>query len=97
LYSEKRNEDRFPDYNRMDASVTWKNESLGKKWKGSWNFSIYNLYGRKNPFSYQFTEIKNNDIRFDGSSGEKIVSRRPGVIMTYLFTFLPAVTYNFKF
>jgi len=97
LYSEKRNEDRFPDYHRMDASVTWKNESLGKKWKGSWNFSIYNLYGRKNPFSYQFTEITNNDIRFDGSSGEKIVSRRPGVIMTYLFTFLPAVTYNFKF
>jgi hypothetical protein len=97
LYSERRNEDRFPDYHRMDASVTYKNASLGKKWKGSWNFSIYNLYGRKNPFSYQFTEIINDNIRFDASSGDEVVSRRPGVVMTYLFTFLPAITYNFKF
>lgn len=96
LYGPLRNEDRFPDYHRMDASVTWKNRDQGKKWRGSWNFSIYNLYGRKNPFSYQFTEILNEDIRFDPSSGP-VTSRRPGVVMTYLFTFLPALTYNFEF
>jgi hypothetical protein len=97
LYSEFRNQDRFPNYHRMDASLTWKNSSLGKWWKGSWNLSVYNMYGRKNPFSYQFTDIINNDIRFDVNSGDKVVSKRPGVVMTYLFTFLPAITYNFKF
>ncbi|UJP63924.1 TonB-dependent receptor [Mongoliitalea daihaiensis] len=96
LYGPLRNEDRFPDYHRMDASVTWKNRDQGKKWRGSWNLSIYNLYGRKNPFSYQFTEILNDDIRFDPSMGS-VTSRRPGVVMTYLFTFLPALTYNFEF
>lgn len=97
LYSDLRNPDRFPDYHRMDASVTWKNQDRGRKWRGSWNFSVYNLYGRKNPFSFQFTEIINDDIRFDQGSNQEIVSRRPGIIMTYLFTFLPALTYNFQF
>jgi len=97
LYSELRNEDRYPDYHRMDASVTWKNTDKGKKWRGSWNFSIYNLYGRKNPFSYEFREIYNNDIRFEKANDGPVVSARPGVVMTYLFTFLPSITYNFKF
>lgn len=97
LYGNERNKNRFPDYHRMDASVTWKNINKGRKWRGSWNLSVYNLYGRKNPFSYQFTDILNDQINFDTSSGEEIFSRRPGVVMTYLFTFLPAITYNFEF
>lgn len=97
LYGNQRNADRFPDYHRMDASVTWKNADKGRKWRGSWNLSIYNLYGRKNPFAYQFTDIINDEINFDPSTGQEIMSRRPGVVMTYLFTFLPALTYNFQF
>jgi hypothetical protein len=27
----------------------------------------------------------------------EINSARPGVVMTYLFTFLPSLTYNFQF
>ncbi|MBC6365342.1 TonB-dependent receptor [Algoriphagus sp. AK58] len=96
LYSDFRNTNRFPDYHRMDASVTWKNPDKGRKWRGSWNFSIYNLYGRKNPFAYEFRTIFNNDINFSISDGE-ITSARPGVVMTYLFTFLPSITYNFQF
>jgi hypothetical protein len=97
LYNDLRNTDRFPDYHRMDASVTWKGKDKGRKWRGSWNFSVYNLYGRKNPFTYQFTDIINDDFRFDQDSGIPVESVRPGVVMTYLFTFLPALTYNFKF
>ena len=97
LYSNYRNEDRFPDYHRMDASVTWKNADKGRKWKGSWNFSVYNLYGRKNPFAYEFREIYNDDIKYSRSEDGPIVSVRPGVVMTYLFTFLPSITYNFQF
>lgn len=97
LYGSQRNADRFPDYHRMDASVTWKNADKGRKWRGSWNLSVYNLYGRKNPFAYQFTDIINEQINFDPGMGEEISSRRPGVVMTYLFTILPALTYNFQF
>lgn len=97
LYPEERNEDRFPDYHRMDVSVTLKDKEKGKRWKGSWSLSVYNIYGRKNPYSYQFTDIINNDINFTSSSGDPIYSKRPGVVMTYLFTFLPSISYNFEF
>ena len=97
LYDEYRNNNRFPDYHRMDLSLTLKNKDKGRRWKGSWNFSVYNAYGRKNPFSYQFIDIKNNDINFDRGEGVEIYSQRPGVIMTYLFGILPSVTYNFTF
>jgi hypothetical protein len=97
LYSPRRNEDRFPDYNRMDLSVNLKNRDRGRWWKGSWNFSVYNAYNRKNPFSYQFTSIYNNDFRFDPGPEDEITSFRPGVVMTYLFGILPSVTYNFEF
>lgn len=97
LYSEYRNKDRFPDYHRMDASVTWKNPDKGRKWKGSWNFSIYNLYGRKNPFAYEFREIFNGKINYDPDVDGPVVSKEQGIVMTYLFTFLPSITYNFQF
>ncbi len=97
VYSKFRNEDRYPDYHRFDASVTWKNPDKGRKWRGSWNFGIYNLYGRKNPFAYEFREIYNDDIRFNAGSEGEVESSRPGIVMTYLFTFLPSITYNFQF
>lgn len=97
LYSDFRNEDRFPNYHRVDASVTWRNPNKGRKWRGSWNASIYNLYGRKNPFAYSFESIVNNDINYDSQTDGPITSARPGIIMTYLFTFLPSITYNFEF
>ncbi|UZD23670.1 TonB-dependent receptor [Algoriphagus halophytocola] len=97
LYPEFRNMDRFPDYHRMDLSVTWKNADKGRKWRGSWNFSIYNLYGRKNPFAYEFREIYNDDFQYSSSEDGPITSTRQGIVMTYLFTYLPSITYNFEF
>lgn len=96
IFSDLRNENRFPDYHRMDASVVWKNPNKGRKWRGSWNFSVYNLYGRKNPFAYEFRQIYNDDINFQPLDGT-VTSSRQGIVKTYLFTFLPSITYNFQF
>ncbi|WP_297336290.1 TonB-dependent receptor [Algoriphagus sp.] len=96
IFSDLRNDNRYPNYHRMDASLVWKNPNKGRKWRGSWNFSIYNLYGRKNPFAYEFRQIYNDDITFQPSEGP-VTSSRPGIVKTYLFTFLPSITYNFQF
>lgn len=82
----KRNSARVPAYHRMDVSLTlgrkirpdkvYKNES-------NWVFSVYNLYGRKNPYSISFRE--NPD------------TGRNEAVKIYLFQFVPSVTYNFKF
>lgn len=50
-----RNNLRIPDYHRLDIGLTidkTKSKLTGLKW--TLNFSIYNAYGRKNPFSVYF-------------------------------------------
>lgn len=86
-----RNGARFPDYHRLDLSLTInqaKTEArplwIFKKrpFEGSWVFSLYNAYGRKNAYTLSY---ENNEQGV------------PTVYKWYLFTFVPAVTYNFKF
>lgn len=58
-YSE-RNQFRIPDYHRLDLSVTLKpGHRKENKLKGEWVFSIYNVYGRKNPYSVFFRQSGN--------------------------------------
>jgi Outer membrane receptor proteins, mostly Fe transport len=79
-----RNEYRQPDYHRLDLSCTYvPNPDSKKWWKGEWNFSVYNAYGRKNPYMITFNQDEMTGIPFAES--------------IYLFQFVPSVTYNFKF
>jgi CarboxypepD_reg-like domain/TonB-dependent Receptor Plug Domain len=52
----KRNLDRIPDYHRMDLSISLDSRKVKEQKKYNvFVFSIYNLYGRKNPYSVYFT------------------------------------------
>ncbi|WP_213278786.1 TonB-dependent receptor [Chryseobacterium indologenes] len=78
-----RNADRMPAYHRMDLSATYEPTS-NKRFRGSWTFGIYNLYGRENAYTINFED--NPD--------------RPGTtraMQTSLFRWVPNITYNFKF
>jgi len=84
VYS-KRNEYRMPDYHRLDVSLTLKPKPRpNRKWYGEWNFSVYNVYAHKNAWAINFV----NDEQHPNVTKAQ---------MTYLFTFIPSVTYNFKF
>jgi hypothetical protein len=84
VYSE-RNSYRMPDYHRLDISFTWKSkEKPGRRWSSDLNLSFYNAYARKNPWSISFIEDPDNP-------GETYAE------MTYLFSIVPAITYNFRF
>jgi hypothetical protein len=82
LYTE-RNSYRMPDYHRLDIGLTWIRKKT-EKFESSWNFSLYNAYGRENAYTITFRQ--NAD---DASKTE--------AVRTALFRFVPAVTYNFKF
>ena len=50
-----RNNDRISDYHRLDFSWTITNPKMRtKSGEGSWVFTVYNIYGRKNAYSYYF-------------------------------------------
>ena len=57
IHYSARNEYRIPDYIRVDISVNVEGNLKSKKFKhSSWNFSVYNLLGRNNPYSVYFKQ-----------------------------------------
>jgi hypothetical protein len=79
-----RNEYRKPHYDRLDLSLNYiPNPNSKKWWKGEWNFSIYNAYNRKNPWTILYRQNEDTGIPYSE--------------MVYLFGIVPSVTYNFKF
>ncbi len=77
-----RNQDRFPDYHRLDIGATFVLKKR-KTWEHDLNLSIYNLYARKNAYTIEFAvDDENNSTYYK---------------KTYLFRVVPSITYNFKF
>jgi hypothetical protein len=95
IYGDKNN-DRLPDYHRLDLSVTFRINKAEKRYKHSLVLTLYNAYGRKNPISENFDKIfdDNGNIvvpaNMDGSN--EIIPTSISVI-----GFVPSITYNFKF
>lgn len=84
IYS-KRNAERMPDYHRLDVSLTLKGKVRPeRKWQSEWVFSVYNAYGRKNAWSINFQQEEDDAYTTKATK-------------LYLFSIIPAVTYNFKF
>lgn len=60
IYSD-RNQIRIPDTHRLDLSANFgRTHNKAAKIKTSWTFTLYNVYGRKNPFSLFYTRGFNN-------------------------------------
>ena len=90
VYYSERNKYRIPPYHRMDVSITF-DENLRKKrmWKGSWTFSVYNLYGRKNPYSVFYRK----DASIQSADKNEYAIYKLSIIGVPV----PSITYNFKF
>jgi len=79
----ERNGYRMPAYNRLDLSATLQGKKT-KHFESSWNFSLYNVLGRENPYSVSFQQDPNDVYKTQ-------------VVQYALFRWVPSVTYNFKF
>jgi hypothetical protein len=78
-----RNQFRIPDYHRLDIALVIEGNHKRKKfWDGTWSFSVYNIYARKNPFSVYFKEVNGFLYPYQ---------------LSILGTALPSITYSFKF
>ncbi len=80
----ERNNSRLPAYHRLDFS--WRVHNIttkeGKRFKGDWIFTVYNLYGRKNAFNRYF--------------GGKVGGLKANQVSIFNTPVL-SLTYNFKF
>jgi hypothetical protein len=60
VYGEKNN-DRLPDYHRMDLSVSYALSKPEKRFQHNLVLTIYNAYGRHNPFSINFNKTQDDN------------------------------------
>ncbi|SHJ49428.1 TonB-dependent Receptor Plug Domain [Tangfeifania diversioriginum] len=90
VYYSDRNKYRMPPYHRLDISITF-DENLRRKrmWKGSWTLSVYNAYGRENPYSVYYRKSGPGA----GNDSRKYSLYKLSVIGIPV----PSLTYNFKF
>lgn len=90
IYYSDRNKYRMPNYHRMDIAITH-DESirLKKKWKGSWTFSVLNIYAQKNPYSVFYKSSSNSKLNINPSFNlyRMYIIEKP----------IPTITYNFTF
>lgn len=82
LYSE-RNGYRMPHYHRADLGLTWILKKTSKRYSDL-NFSIYNVYNRKNAYTITFRESETNPGQSEA-------------VRTSLFGIIPSITWNFKY
>lgn len=88
-YSE-RNGYRIPPYHRLDLAVNWTIKKTSKFETGL-NFSIYNVYNRKNPF-FIYMETATN---FDLQNMDFSITNQ--AYQMSLFPIIPSVMWTFKF
>lgn len=82
LYGE-RNANRTPSYHRLDLSFNYENITK-KRIKSKWNFTIFNAYGRENPFRINFKQNPLNE-------------NETKIVQTALFKWVPSINYSFIF
>lgn len=82
--SDLRNNVTIKPFNRLDISATWQRKKTVKR-ESSWVFGVYNVYARRNPFSYY---TRNNP---DNNNQTQLI--RYAVVGAIV----PSVSWNFKF
>lgn len=79
-----RNQQRVPDYHRLDLSLRIDLERREKRgWNGSWTFSLFNAYGHRNVSSVFFGRDSNGVPQAYSQS--------------VLGTVFPSITYSFEY
>ncbi|MDH5609281.1 MAG: TonB-dependent receptor [Cyclobacteriaceae bacterium] len=88
-FTGNRNHYRISDYHRLDMAAKWqprsKKPAKSLNFQQYWTLSIYNVYARKNAYSYFFRQSLNDPTQTE-------------VAQYSIFgTIIPSVTYNFRF
>ena len=95
VYTEftSRNGFKMVPYHRMDIGATYDYKWKKRDYYSSWNFSIYNLYSRKNPY-FIYLDLESPD-GIDGTIQDGNLT--PKAYQVSIFPILPSITWNFNF
>lgn len=95
-YYEKRNNDRLPDYHRLDISTRIQLNRSGSDSEHILQLSVFNIYGRKNPFNITFNKIVDENGNIVVPADYSQIPELEKTMM-YMFGAIPSISYQFKF
>ncbi len=85
---DKLNNQLIPAYHRFDIGAVYTpTPKKNRNWQSSWNFGIYNVYSRQNPY-FLYLDLPGN---LNDPGGVDIKIKQVSV-----FPIIPSITYNFK-
>ena len=90
----ERNNTNLPAYHRLDFS--WKisyDKNLNNRLKGDWIFTLYNVYGRKNPFNIFYSPRDGTSYNGNIFGSSPLAAYELSIINSTLVS----LTYNFVF
>jgi hypothetical protein len=82
--SDLRNNVTIKPYHRLDISATYVHKKTAK-WESNWVFGVYNVYARRNPFSY-YTRTNPDNVMVTQLIRYSVIG-----------SVIPSVSWNFKF
>ena len=80
-----RNQNRISKYHRLDLSCRWSPVRPDQRWQHYWTLNVFNVYARKNAYTYFFQTSEENPGQTEVAS------------YSIFGTIIPSVTYNFSF
>jgi outer membrane cobalamin receptor len=95
IYGDKNN-DRLPTYHRLDLAVEYRLNRPERRYQHSLVLTVYNAYGRLNPYTVSFNKYKDDQ-------GEFVVPANQSGSYTLIPTtiavagIIPSINYQFKF
>jgi len=96
-YFTGRNEFKLRDFHRLDLSVNiYSKEKPGRRLRSETNISIYNAYGRRNPFMV-YTEAKGAEDITDIFDPGGALRQEKEIRQVNMFGILPSISYTLKF
>jgi hypothetical protein len=93
---EQQNNDRLPDYKRLDVGSSWRLNKQEKAFQHFFSVSLYNILSTRNYAFLYFNKIEGNDGKFYVPADRL---KDPAQIPTYryVYSLVPSFTYSLKF
>ena len=91
-----KNNDRLPDYHRLDLSAMVRLNHPGSRFQHQLAMTLYNAYGRANPFSLSFNKTPASNGKYVVPSNLNLPQQQVPTLIS-VAGIIPSINYQFKF
>ena len=95
VYSEQNN-DRLPDYKRVDMGSIWRLNKTDKTFEHYLTLTLYNFFNTRNYAFLYFSKIEEPDGKFY-IPADKLNMQVQKPTYRYIYSIIPSITYSLKF